>query len=309
MNDFETGMVAPAWSHNAYSNYDATLKAMKQATDARWVELPVLLQQASSTSDNVDVSPNQVSPQSLEAGIRSAHAQGLRVFVVPLLGVNIQGEWAGVVMPGDMQAWFTSYWHALEPYVLVAERAQADQLSIGTEDDWLQENAPASLWQQLITEVTGFYHGRLTYDTNWSEIGYSVASWLRDSRLTYIGVSTYIDLETTPDYIDPSQLFDRWRVTIQSQLDAFSVALGKPIIISEIGYRDTSDALWHTWSTTSSATVSQIEQAGAFDAALSDIKGDSHIAGFFPWGWSNVGNMTVKGMQAIGTIRKHYQGM
>ena len=306
LNRFETGMVTPAWSHNAYSNYTDTLHDMKAATDARWVELPILLQQATSTSTQVDVSPNQVTPQSLEAGIRSAHAIGLRVFVVPLLGVNVQGDWSGTVMPGDTSAWFSSYWQAFRPYVQVAEQAQADQLSIGTEDDYIQENADPMLWTNLITEVTSIYHGRLTYDSNWSEIGYSVASWLHDSRLTYIGVSVYIDLVNTASYVDPASLPAMWRSVIQSQLDAFSLATGKPILISEIGYRDTSDALWHTWSTTSSASISQIEQAGAYNAALSDIQGDGHVVGFFPWGWSNVGNMSLEGMRSVRTIEQHY---
>ena len=306
LNQFETGMVTPAWSHNAYSNYTSTLREMKTATSARWVELPILLQQANSTSNHVDVSINQVTPQSLGAGIRAAHAQGLRVFVTPLLGVNVKGDWSGTVIPTDTVAWFASYWHALQPYVTVSVQAGVDQLAIGTEMDWIQNNASADLWEHLITEVSSAYHGKLTYDTNWSEIGYAVPSWMHDSRLSYIGVSTYIDLTATPSYIDPAQLPAMWRSVIQSQLDAFSLTVGKPVLISEIGYRDTSDALYHTWSTTSSANTSQIEQAGAYDAALSDIQGDSRIAGFFPWGWSNVSNMNVKGTQAVGTIKKHY---
>ncbi len=307
MNSFETGMVTPAWSHNAYSNYTSTLHDMKVATDARWVELPILLQQATSTSSHVDVSPTQVTPQSLEAGIRSAHGLGLRVFVVPLLGVNVSGDWSGTVMPGDMATWFSSYWQAFQPYVQVAQEAQADQLSIGTEIDYIQENADPMLWTNLITDVAGIYHGRLTYDSNWSEMGYSVASWLRDSRLTYIGVSVYIDLETTPHYLQPPLLPRLWRSVIQSQLDAFSSNVGKPVVISEIGYRDTSDALYHTWSTTSSASISQEEQAGAYDAVLTDIQGDSHIVGFFPWGWSNVGNMSLRGTLAVKYISQWYQ--
>jgi hypothetical protein len=309
MSRFETGMVTPAWSHDAYSNYTSTLRDMKAATNARWVELPILLQQATSTSTHVDVSPNQVTPQSLEDGIRAAHTEGLRGFVVPLMSVHVQGDWAGTIVPTDTAAWFASYWHAFQPYVNVAVRAGADQLAIGTEMNWLQNNADATLWEHLITEVTNAYHGRLTYDSNWSEIYKPVPSWMHDSRLSYIGVSTYIDLVASAEYVDPVALPAMWRSVIQSQLDAFSLAIDKPILISEIGYRDTSDALYHTWSTTSSASTSQIEQAGAYDAALSDIQGDGHIVGFFPWGWSNVGNMTVKGMQAAGMIKKHYQNL
>ncbi len=309
MSLYQTGMVAPAWSHDAYSNYAPTLRDMKQATSARWVELPILLQQATSTSTHVDVSKNQVTPQSLAKGIQSAHAEGLRVFVVPLLGVNVQGDWAGTVIPSDIATWFDSYWQALEPYVTVAEQARADQLSIGTEIDWIQENADSTLWTNLISQVTSIYHGRLTYDTNWSEMGYSVASWLRDSRLAYIGVSTYIDLTSTASYVDPGALPALWKATIQSQLDAFSFNVGKPIIISEIGYRDTVDALWHTWSTTSTSATSEVEQDGAFDAALTDLQGDNHVVGFFPWGWQGTGDMNIKGTQAAGTIKHHYQAM
>ena len=49
--------------------------------------------------------------------------------------------------------WCDSYWRALQPYVLAAAQAGADQLAIGTELVWLQQHAPAALWNTLISLV------------------------------------------------------------------------------------------------------------------------------------------------------------
>ena len=65
-----------------------------------------------------------VAPQDLADGIRRAHSLGLKVFIDPLLTVMAGGgSWGGFVRFSDQQeaaTWFTSYWQAYEPYILVA---------------------------------------------------------------------------------------------------------------------------------------------------------------------------------------------
>lgn len=76
---------------------------------------------------------------------------------------------------------------------------------------------------------------------------------------------------------------------------------------SEIGYRNSSDTLYHTWEQDSSKPLDPQEQAGAYNAALTNVIPDSHIAGIFFWGWENVGRFTLKGQsETLAVLRKWY---
>src|SRR5450755_2941313 len=305
LSRYETGMVAPAWNATGYSSIGTELTTIKHATDARWVELPVLLSQSTPGSTDIRATSATVTPQSLRDGIESAHLAGLRVFVVPLLGVQSKDGWAGVIQPSNVTGWFSRFWQAWRPYVEVAQEMHADQLAIGTEAGWLQNHASPSLWTDLIGQVSGVYHGRITYDSNCGDL-YTVApSWMSDIRLAYIGVSEYISLVDTPSYASPGEIAGLWKLRVQGTLDDFSQRIGKRLIISEIGYRATSDALYHAYATTSGASASQDEQAAAYDAALTDLQDDSHIDGVFPWAWTG-GDMGIAGKLATGTLRQHY---
>ncbi len=61
--------------------------------------------------------------------------------------------------------------------------------------------------------------------------------------------------------------------------------IGKPVLLSELGYRDSADALYNPWESTTSASEDQVEQAAAYNAALWSIMDDPHIAGVFAWAW------------------------
>jgi len=73
---------------------------------------------------------------------------------------------------------------------------------------------------------------------------------------------------------------------VKVPLDALALQLRKPVLISEIGYRDTSDALYHPWETQTSAATDLEEQMAAYDAALANTITDTFIQGIFFWAWS-----------------------
>ena len=124
-----------------------------------------------------------------------------------------------------------------------------------------------------------------------------------------IGVSAYLPILNTPTRVDPKQIPDLWRQNVKLALDNFSTALGEPIFISEIGYRNSADALYHSWESTSSAPADQVEQAAACDAVLTNIASDQHILGSFFWGWDDAGAFNLKGLQAVNVIHTHYKSL
>ncbi|GAC1313130.1 MAG: hypothetical protein NVSMB27_49250 [Ktedonobacteraceae bacterium] len=314
--DFQAGIAFPQWGPTAYGENDTKwlteLPQMRAQTAACWVEMPVLLYQASLSSTTVMQGPSTPSVSSFNYGVHLAHALGLHIYVTPLLQVNGAQPWAGAIkfaFYAQEQQWFESYWQAIKPYAVTAAQAGVEQFALGTEYDWLQENAPDSLWNGLIANVRSVFPGTLTYDTNWDVLQKQPPAWMRNPELKMIGVSAYLPVVDTPERVDPKQIFSLWQQTVKRALDNFAIALGEPIFISEIGYRNSADALYRSWETTSSAPPDPEEQAAACDAALANIIPDQHILGSFFWGWDDTEAFNLNGMQAASVIHSYYQAL
>ena len=293
--NFQTGMIFPQWGTNAYDstdkNWQVGLNDIENQTSAQWIELPINLYQSSVTSTQVTVSDMTPTPNAVATGIRTAQARYYHVFIVPLLSVGGTLTWSGSIQfstTQHMQLWFDSYWQALQPYVVAAAQAGAEELAIGTELEKLQL-APAPLWNQLIERVHQIFPGKLTYDINWSSLYYQIPPWMHNPLLTAVGVSVYIPLTDTPQRLDPAILPGLWQEKIGKLLDSFSIQLTKQVFISEIGYRDSAFALYRPWERDTQAQAQPAdpeEQAAAYDAALMNVIVDPHIIGVYFWAWS-----------------------
>ena len=310
---YERGIIYPQWYSDGYGINDTTwqqaVSTIKTQTGAQWIEIPVLFSQATSSSTSIQPSVSAPSVQSFTEGIERARSLGYKVFFVPLMQVREPGGWSGSITFSTLaqqQAWFDSYWNAILPYVAVAASEHVDQMAIGTELQTLQRIVPAALWNSLIERIRGVFKGTLTYDMNWSSLALAMPAWLRNSNLTYIGVSTYIPLLAKSGRLNPQDMPTLWRDKIKTQLDALAGQLGKQVLITEIGYRNSSDALYHTWEANTTAKADPQEQAGAFDAALTNVFSDAHIAGTFFWGWDDVGRFAINGQPATQVLLKWY---
>lgn len=310
---FERGIIYPQWNHDGYGVNDITwqqsVASVKTQTGTQWIEIPVLFSQATSSSTVVGISSSAPTVQSFTEGIERAHNLGYKVFFVPLMQVRQPGGWSGSITfktLAQQQVWFDSYWNAVLPYVTAANSQHVDQMAIGTELQTLQKEVPDALWNQLIGHIRGVFNGTLTYDMNWSSLTLSKPTWLHNSGLTYIGVSTYIPLLDKAGRVDPKDMPAMWRDKIKTQLDALSVQLGKQVLITEIGYRNSSDALYRPWEAQTKAKADPQEQAGAYDAALTNVFQDAHIAGTFFWGWDDVGQLAINGQPATQVLLKWY---
>lgn len=305
--DFETGMVFPQWQQNAYdvSGWQTGLQMIQAQTGARWVEMPLLFQQPSSNSTDIAAGNTTPTIASLVSGIQAAHALGFHVFIIPLVS-----PWSGTIeftTYQEEQQWFTNYWQAYKPYIEAAQKNGAEQLAIGTEDDWLQQNAPSSLWEQLIANAHSIYAGTLTYDMNWMQPLVQLPSWMKDPDLKMIGFSEYIPLVATPTPVALPDIRPLWTEKVKPIIDGVAAQLGKPVIISEIGYRGTSDALYQPYQTITSAPADPQLQAAAFDAAIADVISDPNVEGIYAYAWDNVLTFTLKTQpDALSVLHKWY---
>lgn len=289
---FQAGLAYPRWGTSVYGPGDATYNAgigsMRAQTGAGWVEIVVELYQDTNGSTTVHYGPATAPAGDIQAGIDAAHAAGLHVFVVPHLDVNSPaGQWSGTVWvdPSQAQAWFDSYYQALAPYLAAAQAARAEQFAIGTEMNGM-EGESSALWTELIARAHAAFSGHLTYDINWDRMG-APRSWMRDPNLTYLGVSEYQSVANQPVALSEAKIEAFWRQQLLPQFDKFSAATGKPVILSEVGYHYTSDALWNPWRHTSSAPADPRLQADAYTAATRAVYGDPHVVGIYFWAWQN----------------------
>jgi hypothetical protein len=299
---FQTGVVFPQWGPQGYSatntNYGVGLGEIRDQTAARWIEIPVNLYQSSNAAFDIGPTSYTPTPQSLHDGIVAAHAAGYHVFITPLISVGTSGWSGNIRFATTLQTahWFDVYWLALEPYVAVAAQAGAEQFAIGTEMSGLERAAHAALWKTLIARVRTLFSGSLTYDMNFTTVQFGVRSWMENSDLTYIGVSAYYGLVATlrpryglvatPQRVPADQVPLLWQEFVQAPLDAFAEKLGRPILISEIGYRNSADCLYNPYLHSTTAAPDPEEQAAAYNAAVQDSVVDPWITGIYFWAWS-----------------------
>ncbi len=313
--DLEAGVAYPRWSTDAYgasdSDWQHGLVSMREQTGARWVSIVVDLYQDTFQSTTVHAGDGTPSPQSLQQGIIFAHRQGLKVFVEPLLTVIEQPQWGGLIYfssYAQAQAWFAGYWAGYEPYVRAATAAGADQIGIATELQAL-EREPAPLWNSLISQARSVFPGKLTYDINWNSLTSNgdyqpIPSWMSNPSLDYLGVSEYQPIVQSPQALSPDQMRAGWRSLLLPVLDHFSSVTGKQIVLSEIGYRNATDALYRPWDHNTSAPPDPQLQANAYSAAAQAVFADKHVEGLFFWAWDN--GVFAPSPQACAALRAQY---
>lgn len=315
---FETGVVFPRWSPGGYGSKDlgwlAQLPDMRRQTGACWLEMPIISYQDTATSTTIKAGGSTPTLESFAYGARAAHLLGYHVFVTPLVHILTGPRaWAGKIeFPAGQQQqqqeqqWFDGYWQFLKPYAMAAAQAGVEQFSVGTEEDWLEKNAPDSMWNGLIANVRSVFPGTLTYDTNWDSLQGKPSTWMHNPELKMIGVSAYLALVDTPTRIDPPQIPALWKAKAQTLLDNYASLLGRPIFLSEVGYRNTSDTLYTPWKPKTGAPPDPEEQAGAYEAVLVNSLSDPNILGSFFWAWDGANELNIKGLPAVTVMHNRY---
>ena len=310
---FMDGIIFPQWGKDAYSVQNSAwnygLQDIELQTNAGWLSLPITFHQKSASSTVVETRSDIPSPQALAASITQARHYGYKVFIYPLMTVDGVNTWAGQIdfsSQADANAWFASYWKALSPYMIAANQAGAEQFSIGNEFELLEGHFDP-LWEALVNKTHEKFKGHVVYSINWSSLQYLVPGWLGEARLDAIGVSTYFSLVDTPQHLDQPGLVSLWQQRVGSKIDRFAKIVQKPVFLSEMGYRNTSDAgyLPYRSNTGTHAPRDDNEQAYLFEAALQSISQDHAITGVFVWAW-NIAPYSPDNKPAANVINKWF---
>ena len=249
---------------------DISVPEIRTNTDARWVSesdagIRAIASQAIAMDMEVILKPH------IWVGRYSAEGQSRAE-----IGYNETSEW---------ERWEEDYQVLLMHYAELAQETGASALVIGTE---LRRSAleREEFWRGLIEDIRAVYDGELTYAANWWEEYEDVAFW---DALDYIGVQAYFELSHEPN---PSMdaLLEGW-APHKRALRRIAGATQKPMLFTEIGYRNVPDAAAAPWRWPSREEMDSVQpddalQARLYDAFFQTFWEEPWFAGAIIWKWN-----------------------
>jgi hypothetical protein len=275
------------------------------------IELTARIWTQSGTTDNVIADPAKTeSDASLLAGFARAHAAGLSVVFKAAIS-PLNGTPTSSMAPTDVAAFFASYKAEIVHLATIAETGGVETFAIGNEMSSLSGPQYLSYWTDLISAVRQVYHGDLTYAAATDEAS-KVSFW---DQLDTIGVNTYPPLTTnnTPTVQDlvnawnevPSNPYYAVAFENKSPVDflhALSEQYGKPILMTEMGYRSIDGTAIRPGSWSINGTPDLIDQTNAYKAFFQvwAAQGGNWMKGVELWQWDLNNTYTPTGYSVMG---------
>jgi hypothetical protein len=214
--------------------------------------------------------------------IEMAHAQGLRVMLVPHLWVE-SGQWRGELEPGSeagWSRWADRYERFVRAWAEVAELAHADIFSAGVELRSWVTTSHAPSFSRVIRQIRSVYHGLVTYSANWDDVDQTVV-W---GDLDLIGINAFYPLADQPGASYETLLASGQ--DIRKRVHDLAETWQKPVLFTETGYTTRSDPAVRPWvwpDSMKGISVDEKAQATAYRALMGSLLDEPDFAGFFVW--------------------------
>ena len=226
--------------------------------------------------------PFRDNRRAVKLAIDQAHAEGLRVLLIPQLWVET-GGWRGELEVGDSEAWqrwADAYGDFILEWAQVASEANADMFSVGVElRSWVTTtHAPSFI--EVIRRVRQTYPGLVTYAANWDDVEDTVIL----GEIDVNGVNAFFPLAAEPE-ARLAKLQAGAREAAR-RMDQLSKSWNKPLLFTEFGYTTRKDPAVRPWEWPehlSDVVVDEVAQAEAYHALLSAFIPHPWFAGFFVW--------------------------
>ena len=219
-----------------------------------------------------------------------AHSLGIKVILKPHIWImDANGKWRSDIAmnsPEEWDLWFSNYRKFILHYAQVAEKGQMEALCIGTELHIAATRFP-DRWRSMIREIRGVYSGKLTYAANFYKEFDEISFW---DALDAIGVQGYFPLSTEKEP-DLEALRNAWKPHVDA-LEHVHQHYGKPVIFTEIGYRNTADAAIDPWTwpgQLNERLPSDETQSRCLQAMFESIWDKEWFHGVFIWKWFHSG--------------------
>lgn len=238
--------------------------------------------------------------------LQYAKQAGLHVTAFPIVRLlrSTRAEWRGKIAPTSEDEWWASY----DAYILhnaqLAASAGADRFCVGSE--LLTRERMRARWQSLID--------RLRLDTPSLELLYS-ANWDHFQPVSFwdlvdvVGMTGYWELTKDND-ATVTDLLRAW-LPIRADVEGFARRVGRPIVLTEVGYPSLDGGAAWPWDETRQAPVDLEEQRRAYEAFARGWAGSPALQGVYFWNWFGFGgaedtNYTPRGKPAADVLRSWF---
>lgn len=241
------------------------------------------------------------------AAIGAARGLGLRVTAMPILRLvkTSSSEWRGQIAPADEDRWWASYDAFILRAATLARGAGARRFAVGSE--LLSREAMRARWLELIERVRlAAPDVEVMYSANWDHYR-EVSFW---DAVDVVGVTGYFELTRKPGAA-VEDLAAAW-APVKIALGAFSRALGRPLVFTEIGYPSLAGAAAFPWDETRAAPIDLEGQRRAYEAVARAWSGVGFLRGLYWWNWfgfggGHDGSYTPRGKPAAAVVRRWFE--
>lgn len=226
--------------------------------------------------------PFDENRKAVEKAIAQAHAEGLRVLLVPHLWVET-GEWRGFIAPkteAGWKRWAKAYSDFAVTWAKIAESSRVDLLAVGVELRSWVTTSHAPLFFPVIERIRKAYKGPLTYAANWDDV-HDTVIW---DRLDIIGLNAFFPLAEKEGASDEQLAAGAARIAKETK--RLAERWGKPVLFTEFGYttrRDPAVRPWEWPEHLANVTVDERDQARAYRALLGAMIPEPWFVGVFVW--------------------------
>ncbi len=281
--------ISPRWSEDFASQSFKDSVANLKRTNANTVILIIPWYQSNRWSTDIHSGWNTPTDASLISAIQYIHSQGMRVILKPHLD-SYDGVWRANIDPGDREGWYRNYTGRLTQLADIAKAHNAYGMVVGTElvsmASDLVHGDNGARWQAIIAAVRSRYGGFLIYSANWGSGSFAdeknhITFW---SSLDAVGISAYFELHTDGSV---NSLKQAWSSIYQNDIRPLQSRWGKPIIFTEVGYKNVTGAHTQPWNPSYGGPNDQIEQANDYEALFSFWNGIPEFIGVYLWDWSS----------------------
>jgi hypothetical protein len=303
----EKGIAIGLFAEDAGYDYAPRLAEMK-ALGATHVEIAWVWWQDDVRSDRIRPIPKWTAErEQVLATLRAARALDLHVTAFPILRLvrADKNEWRGRIQPSDEDAWWTSYAAFIADAAKLARLGDAQRLAIGSE--LVSRESMRARWCELIDRLHGEAPGlELLYSANWDHFT-EVSFW---DRVDVVGLTAYFEVGRRGSSEDALAL--AWR-PIRERLESFARRLGRPFVITEIGYPSQSGGTAWPWDQTRFAAIDLEEQRRGYQAFVQAWSKSTALGGVYWWNWFGDGGpadreYTPRNKPAQEVIRRWYRG-
>lgn len=245
--------------------------------------------------------------------------QGMRATLMPIVLIEHTEnpkQWRGVIDAQHrggpaVERWFRAYSDFLLAHAVLAQRAGAARMVVGSE--LLSMEGERELWLELIGKVRSVFGGSLLYSANWDHFR-KVTFW---DALDEIGVNGYFRLAEDGARPGFDDIVAAWEEPLADLAD-LSAEVGLPLVITEIGYASKVTAAAKAWCVCPNESLDQELQATLIEAFLEVVDRGSRgpeepmpFDGFFLWNWfgfggADDGGFTPRGKPAEDVLRRWF---